>query len=80
MLQILMPQALDDAELLCLAVAQHLLYCDHSEARWICYLRTHLTSLFPNIPQQPGYNKRIRAAAPPDLPHTLTVLARDVPT
>ncbi|WP_396276687.1 IS982 family transposase [Glutamicibacter creatinolyticus] len=73
------PQLLSDAELLCLAVAQHLLHADSSETRWIRYARTHLKSMFPNIPQQSGYNKRIRAAAPL-IAHTLTTLAQDVPT
>lgn len=70
---------LTDAELLCLAVAQHLLHGDASESRWIRYARTHLAGMFPHIPQQSGYNKRLRAAAPL-VSHTLTVLAKDVPT
>lgn len=72
-------QLLTDAELLCLAVAQHLLHGDASESRWIRYARTHLAGMFPHIPQQSGYNKRIRAAAPL-VSHTLSVLAKDVPT
>jgi hypothetical protein len=35
-----------------------------SEARWVRYARAHLRALFPYLPQQPGYNKRLRAAAP----------------
>jgi hypothetical protein len=50
---------LSDVELLCLAVAQQLLGYS-SETRWIGYVRTHLTGMFPSIPQQPGYNKRLR--------------------
>lgn len=72
-------QLLTDAELLCLAVAQHLLHGDCSETRWIRYARTHLKDIFPHIPQQSGYNKRIRATAPL-ISHTLTVLAKDIPT
>lgn len=53
--------SLSDAELLCLAVAQQLLGYS-SETRWIRYARTRLTGMFPSIPQQPGYNKRLRAA------------------
>jgi hypothetical protein len=34
-----------------------------SEARWLRYARAHLRHLFPYLPQQPGYNKRLRAAA-----------------
>jgi hypothetical protein len=52
---------LSDAELVCLAVAQVLLGC-HSEHRWLrlCYGR--LGHLFPYLPNQPGYHKRLRAA------------------
>jgi Transposase DDE domain len=34
-----------------------------SEARWVRYAHAHLRHLFPYLPQQPGYNKRLRAAA-----------------
>jgi hypothetical protein len=52
---------LSDAELVCLAVAQVLLGC-HDEHRWlrVCYGR--LGHLFPHLPNQPSYNKRLRAA------------------
>ena len=54
---------LTDAELLTLAVMQALLgYL--SEARWLRYARTHLHGLFPYLPRQSGYNKRLRAAFP----------------
>ena len=54
---------LSDAELLTLAVLQALLgYV--SEARWLRYARTGLAHLFPYLPRQSGYNKRLRAAAP----------------
>jgi Transposase DDE domain len=54
---------LTDAELLTLAVLQALLgYV--SEARWLRYARTHLRGLFPYLPRQSGYNKRLRAAFP----------------
>lgn len=55
---------LTDAELLCLAVAQHLLCGSYSETRWVRYAHQHLLGMFPDIPQQSGYNKRIRAAGP----------------
>ena len=35
-----------------------------SEARWLRYARAHLCHRFPYLPQQPGYNKRLRGAAP----------------
>jgi hypothetical protein len=34
-----------------------------SERKWIRYARSHLPRLFPYLPQQPGYNKRLRKAA-----------------
>jgi hypothetical protein len=53
---------LTDAELVTLAVLQALLgFC--SEARWLRYAHAHLGHLFPYLPKQPGYNKRLRAAA-----------------
>lgn len=68
--------ALDDAELLCLAVAQHLLHGSSSESRWVRYARAHLTGMFPAMPQQSGYNKRIRAAGPL-ISAVITALAKD---
>ena len=57
------PKKLSDAELVCLAVAQVLLGA-RSEHHWlrICYGR--LGRLFPYLPKQPGYHKRVKAAAP----------------
>lgn len=52
-----------DAELVCLAVAQILLDCP-SERRFLRLARTRLGHLFPYLPQQPGFNKRLRALAP----------------
>src|ERR1022692_3259481 len=54
---------LNDAELVTLAVMQALLGFT-SEARWLRHARAHLRHLFPYLPQQPGYNKRLRGAAP----------------
>ncbi|HEX3908446.1 MAG TPA: IS982 family transposase [Mycobacteriales bacterium] len=48
-----------DAELVTLAVMQALL--GHvSEARWLRFAGAHLRHLFGYLPQQPGYNKRLR--------------------
>ena len=69
---------LGDAELLCLAVAQHLLGFS-SETRWIRYARVHLSGMFPGIPHQSGYNKRLRAAGPL-IAAAITALARDTPS
>src|SRR5215472_18676955 len=51
-----------DAELVTLAVMQALLGFT-SEARWLRHARRHLTSLFPYLPGQSGYNKRLRKLA-----------------
>ena len=53
---------LTDAELVTVAVMQALLGFT-SEARWLRYARAHLGHLFRYLPQQPGYNKRLRDAA-----------------
>lgn len=53
---------LTDAELVTLAVLQALLGFT-SESRWLRFARAHLGRLFPYLPGQPGYNKRLRAAA-----------------
>jgi len=51
-----------DAELVTLAVMQALLGYT-SEARWLRHARKHLTGLFPYLPGQSGYNKRLRKLA-----------------
>lgn len=55
-----MAPKLSDTEPVSLAVMQALLGFT-SEARWIRHAGTH--HLFPYLPQQPGYNTRLRAAA-----------------
>jgi hypothetical protein len=66
---------ISDAELITLAVMQALL--GHtSEARWLRYTRSHLRHLFPYLPQQPGYNKRLRALGA-TIGWLVGVLARD---
>jgi len=52
-----------DAELVCLAVAQMLLDIP-SERRFLRFAMCRLGHLFPYLPKQPGYNKRMRALAP----------------
>jgi hypothetical protein len=54
---------ISDAELICLAVAQVILDCPR-ERRFLRFARSRLGHLFPYIPGQSGYNKRIRALAP----------------
>jgi DDE family transposase len=55
------PPVLTDPELVCLAVAQSLLGFT-SETQWLRFARKHLTGMFRYLPQQSGYNKRLRAA------------------
>jgi hypothetical protein len=52
---------LTDAELVTLAVIQALLGFT-SETRFLRFARAHLRHLFPYLPNQSGYNKRLRAA------------------
>jgi hypothetical protein len=72
------PKTLSDAELACLAVAQVLLGA-RSEHHWLrlCYAR--LGHLFPYLPKQPGYHKRLKAAAPL-LAQVMDHLARECPS
>ena len=51
-----------DAEIITLAVISALLGFT-CETRFIRYAHTHLTSWFPHIPNQSGYNKRLRKLA-----------------
>jgi hypothetical protein len=50
---------LSDAELVTLAVLQALLGFNE-ETRWLRHARVHLRHLFPYLPGQSGYNKRLR--------------------
>jgi hypothetical protein len=69
---------LTDAELLCLAVAQHLLGIP-SERRWVRFAHTHLRDLFPYLPGQSGYAKRLRSRGGL-VAAAITELARDTPS
>jgi hypothetical protein len=53
---------ISDAELVTLAVLQALLGFT-SEARWLRFAGEQLHPLFPYLPRQPGYNKRLRRLA-----------------
>ncbi|TQM46394.1 IS982 family transposase [Halopolyspora algeriensis] len=69
---------LSDSELLCLAVAQVLLGY-HSERRWIRFAHANLRGMFPDLPNQPGYHKRLKAAEPL-LCRAMAVLAQQCPS
>ena len=49
-------------KLVCLAAAQALLGFA-SEAHWLRDARKRLAGMFPYLPEQSGYNKRLRAAS-----------------
>jgi len=66
---------LSDAELITVAVMQALL--GHtSESQWLRFARARLRHLFPYLPQQPGYNKRLRSLVA-TLGWLISTLARD---
>jgi hypothetical protein len=67
-----------DAEIVCLAVAQVFLDCP-SERRFLRFARARLGHLFPYIPKQSGYNKRVRAHAA-QIGLLVTALARSSPS
>lgn len=66
---------LSDAELLTLAVLQALLGFNE-ETRWLRHARVHLRHLFPYLPGQSGYNKRLRKSTG-QLQALIRVLAED---
>jgi hypothetical protein len=67
-----------DAEIICLAVAQILLDCP-SERRFLRLARARLGHLFPYLPKQAGYNKRVRALAP-EICLLISALSRNSPS
>lgn len=69
---------ISDSELVCLAVAQVLLDCPN-ERRFLRLAQQRLGHLFPYIPGQSGFNKRLRALAP-QLVQAITLLARLSPS
>ncbi len=70
------PPRVSGSELICLAVAQVLLDCPN-ERRFLRLARQRLRHLFPYIPGQSGFNKRLRALA---LVQAITLLARLSPS
>ncbi|MEQ4207922.1 IS982 family transposase [Actinopolymorpha sp. B9G3] len=71
---------LSDAELITLAVAQALLGFG-SERRWIRHIRgsAQWRAMFPYLPEQPGYHRRLKAAEPL-LCKAIAVLAQQCPS
>ena len=72
------PPQISDSELICLAIAQVLLDCPN-ERRFLRLSKRRLGHLFPYIPGQSGFNKRLRALAP-QLLQAITLLARLSPS
>lgn len=69
---------ISDAEVVCLAVAQIFLDCP-KERRFLRFAKRRLGHLFPYIPGQSGYNKRVRALAP-EIARLVTRLAQLSPS
>lgn len=65
---------LGDAERVTPAMMRAMLGFTSDVRWWLRHARTHLEDVFPYLPQQPGYGKRLREAAQlirrdlPDLP------------
>lgn len=72
------PQQITDAELIALAVAQMFLAVPN-DRKFLAFARWRLGHLFPYLPKQPGYNKRMRALAP-TIARVLSHLAASSPS
>jgi hypothetical protein len=72
------PPRINDASLIALAVAQVFLDCPN-ERRFLRFARARLGQLFPYIPGQSGYNKRVRSLAP-QVCLLVNLLARSSPS
>ncbi|WP_432992878.1 IS982 family transposase [Dactylosporangium sp. CA-233914] len=64
-----------DAELITVSAMQVLLGY-HNESQWIRYARKSIRHLFPHLPKQPGYNKRLRGLTT-QIKHCIAVLVTD---
>ena len=72
------PPRTSDAEIICLAVAQILL--DHPcDRRFLAVAGFRLGHLFPDMPKQPGYHKRVRRLTP-RIVTALETIALDAPS
>jgi hypothetical protein len=72
------PPRITDAELIALAVAQMFLAVPN-DRKFLALARWRLGHLFPYLPNQPGYNKRLRALAP-TIARIITHLATGSPS
>lgn len=72
------PPSTNDAEIICLAVAQVLLDCP-GDRRFLAIASARLAHLFPQRPKESGYHKRVRRLAP-TIARALQLLAFDSPS
>jgi hypothetical protein len=72
------PPRITDAELIALAVAQMFMGLPN-DRQFLALAQYRLGHLFPYLPQQPGYNKRLRALAP-TIARVITHLAVSSPS
>lgn len=72
------PPPITDAELIALAVAQMFLAVPN-DRKFLAIARYRLGHLFPYLPKQPGYNKRLRKLAP-TIARVITQLAASSPS
>jgi len=72
------PPRITDSELIALAVAQMFLGLPN-DRKFLSLARYRLGHLFPYLPKQPGYNKRLRALAP-QIAQVITHLAVTSPS
>lgn len=72
------PPRITDAELIALAVAQMFLAVPN-DRKFLAIARYRLGHLFPYLPKQPGYNKRLRKLAP-TIARVITQLAASSPS
>ncbi len=72
------PPRISDAELIALAVAQMFMGLPN-DRQFLAFARWRLGHLFRYLPQQPGYNKRLRALAP-TIARVITHLAVSSPS
>ena len=72
------PPRITDAELIALAVAQMFLGIPN-DRKFLALARWRLGHLFPYLPKQPGYNKRLRSLAP-TIGRVITELAVSSPS
>ena len=72
------PPKITDAELITLAIAQVFLEVPN-DRKFLAFAGYRVGHLFPYLPKQPGYNKRLRSLAP-EIARTINYLAFESPS